>query len=320
MKLGIIGCGTIAATYVQALKTLSDRFQITALYDLQRAKAEALCPIGASIFCSLDEMLAGEYVDAVIISTPLPVHAQIAAECLRRKKHVFLEKPAAPTLPEIAGLYELASEMGVAFYVAFHAAFALDIDWYLNKLGNGDPIFRTEHICHLECGFFDPYLSQGQILPDRKALGGSYIDSGVNILSVCSRLVFLENMRLETHDLRKTAGGTVYASETELTNGQVQIRMYTGWDRGISQKRTLLRFRGTEDRILLDHTGQSVWRLRADGQQTLLFQAASGERMVNQYIQVFRDFDAAVRQPSLPIRRKQVMDVHRLLFSPLTRP
>ncbi|MFW6171932.1 MAG: Gfo/Idh/MocA family protein, partial [Planctomycetota bacterium] len=52
-------------------------------------------------------------IDAVIISTPDHTHAVIAAEAMRRGKHVYVEAPLAHTIRETRELARLASETGV---------------------------------------------------------------------------------------------------------------------------------------------------------------------------------------------------------------
>ncbi len=60
------------------------------------------------------EMLAGERdLDAVTISTPDHTHFHAAAEALRRRKHVYLQKPLTHTVWEARTLTRLAREAGV---------------------------------------------------------------------------------------------------------------------------------------------------------------------------------------------------------------
>ena len=315
MRLGIIGCGTIAATYVQALAHLGGAFQITALYDVLPEKAEALGITGAQICGSMEELMTSRDVDCVVISTPLSTHVTVAEACLRRKKHVLLEKPAALSVEKIAELFDLAEEMGVAFHVGFHSSFGIDIQWYLDTEGKTNSIFGKKNICRAECWFYDPYVVEGQMQEDRKPLGGSYIDSGVNILSVCSRLVSIKDMKLQAHKAQKTVDGVVYASDTVFRDEKTELVAHTGWDKGQNHKSTLLRFSGTQDAILLDHTGQSVWRIPAEGEKQLIFCEDTLQRMVNQYIIVFKEFARMMKQKSDPVHREQVMKVHELLLS-----
>ncbi|MGH2270594.1 Gfo/Idh/MocA family protein [Anaerohalosphaeraceae bacterium U12dextr] len=64
----------------------------------------------------LDEM--GKDIDAVVIATPDHTHAVIAMECMRRGKHVYVQKPLTKTvyearmLTEAARKYKVITQMG----------------------------------------------------------------------------------------------------------------------------------------------------------------------------------------------------------------
>ncbi len=61
-----------------------------------------------------EEMLADESLDAIVIATPVPTHADFAREALLAGKHVFVEKPIALTAGEAEGVVALAEERGLA--------------------------------------------------------------------------------------------------------------------------------------------------------------------------------------------------------------
>jgi len=60
------------------------------------------------------KMLDNENIDAVMIATPDHSHATIAAEAMRRGKHVYVQKPLTYTVKEARVLTELARKTGVA--------------------------------------------------------------------------------------------------------------------------------------------------------------------------------------------------------------
>lgn len=52
-------------------------------------------------------------IDAVVIATPDHTHAVIGMECIRRRKHVYLQKPLAHSIYEVRALTEAAREAKV---------------------------------------------------------------------------------------------------------------------------------------------------------------------------------------------------------------
>jgi predicted dehydrogenase len=56
------------------------------------------------------ELLADEYLDAVVIATPVPTHYDLARRALEAGKHVFVEKPPAMRASEMDELVTLAAE------------------------------------------------------------------------------------------------------------------------------------------------------------------------------------------------------------------
>jgi predicted dehydrogenase len=62
----------------------------------------------------VDEVLADPDVDAVIIATPVRTHYELASQALAAGKHVFVEKPLAPSSVLADELAEQASASGLA--------------------------------------------------------------------------------------------------------------------------------------------------------------------------------------------------------------
>ncbi len=69
---------------------------------------------GCRAYVDYRELLAKEDVDAVMIATPDHTHAMIALDALRRRKHLYCEKPLAWSVEETRKITEAAREAGVA--------------------------------------------------------------------------------------------------------------------------------------------------------------------------------------------------------------
>jgi predicted dehydrogenase len=61
---------------------------------------------------SLDDLLADETLDAVILATPVPTHATLAERVLRAGKHCFVEKPLGQSVAEAERAVAAAGDSG----------------------------------------------------------------------------------------------------------------------------------------------------------------------------------------------------------------
>ena len=66
----------------------------------------------ARVTTRIERVLADEGVDAVIIATPVHTHYDLAARVLKAGKHVFVEKPLAPSTELADDLADMAAQQG----------------------------------------------------------------------------------------------------------------------------------------------------------------------------------------------------------------
>jgi predicted dehydrogenase len=74
----------------------------------------------------LDELLADPALDAVVLATPVPTHAELAARALGAGKHCFVEKPLATTVADAQRAVDAAEAAGrilmVGHLLEYHPA------------------------------------------------------------------------------------------------------------------------------------------------------------------------------------------------------
>jgi len=109
--VGIIGCGIIADTHIEAIKKAVPDADIC-LCDVLPGKAELLRRKYdlKSAYTSLDEMLSSEIPYSVHILTPPQYHVENAYQCIKAGAHVFVEKPLAFKAVEAEQLYNYARQ------------------------------------------------------------------------------------------------------------------------------------------------------------------------------------------------------------------
>lgn len=120
IRIGVIGAGWWATfAHIPAVRSHPDG-KLVAVHsrngdDARRIARDFGIP---HAFTSVDELLALESVDAVIIASTPNMHYEHALAALHAGKHVLLEKPMTFTAAESARLCELAATMGLELIVS----------------------------------------------------------------------------------------------------------------------------------------------------------------------------------------------------------
>jgi predicted dehydrogenase len=94
-RLAVIGAGAWGANHVRVLASEA-RCELVAIADPDPAaiaRAHAIAP--AARRDSVDAILADPQVDALVIASPAPTHAELATAAIAAGKHVLVEKPLA---------------------------------------------------------------------------------------------------------------------------------------------------------------------------------------------------------------------------------
>lgn len=122
MKIGIIGCGMIAAAHVRILRKLMQNAHLC-LCDLNRSNAKKLADQfdAQGIYTSIDDLLSKERPDTVHILTPVSTHFTLAEKAFRAGCHIYVEKPITETASEYKRLFELAKKEGKVMCVGYSA-------------------------------------------------------------------------------------------------------------------------------------------------------------------------------------------------------
>lgn len=124
IKVGIIGCGTIAEGQAIAAKQLKNT-ELVAVCDVieENAREFAQKLKIPNVFTDYHEMLKVDLVDAIYNCTPNFMHKQVVVDAAKAKKHVLTQKPFANTIEEALEMCEAASENNIILQSAFFERF-----------------------------------------------------------------------------------------------------------------------------------------------------------------------------------------------------
>jgi predicted dehydrogenase len=109
VTLGIAGLGPWGANLARNFNDLARLAWVCDTGDARLEEAAARFP-DARATTRLDELLEDEAVDAVVVATNVPTHAELARRALAAGKHVFVEKPMALRGDDAEELVALAEE------------------------------------------------------------------------------------------------------------------------------------------------------------------------------------------------------------------
>lgn len=93
--------------------------ELAAIWDElpERGQAKA-AQYGVPYYASLDEMLAQDEIDAVIVDAPTNLHRDVMVKAAEAGKHIFTEKVIAPTAKEVTDILSAVRKAGVKLTVS----------------------------------------------------------------------------------------------------------------------------------------------------------------------------------------------------------
>ena len=138
VRIALVGCGRIAqVAHLPAFEKAAG-VELVAVSDPSREVAEAVARRYAvpEAYTSQAEALAGEAVEAVVITAPDRFHHDLASEALSAGKHVLIEKPLASTVAEAQVLVDLVEETGLVLQVGAMKRHDEGVQWARGFVGS----------------------------------------------------------------------------------------------------------------------------------------------------------------------------------------
>ncbi|MEA2366313.1 MAG: hypothetical protein QOI32_1825 [Thermoleophilaceae bacterium] len=256
-SVGVVGLGYWGPNLARNFDRLPDA-ELTWLCD---ASEDALERVGAGFpsartTSSLDDLLADDSLDAVVVATPVPTHAEIATRVLAAGKHCFVEKPLARSEQEAQGVVDAAREAGrvlmVGHLLEYHPGVERlgelvrsgelgDLRYiYSNRLNLGK--HRQDENALWSLGAHDVsviLLLAGEEPYECTAMGESYVKEGVeDVVFAFMRFEsgLTAHMHLSWLDPHKERRFTVVGSKRMATFDDMELeRKLTVYDKGFDE-------------------------------------------------------------------------------------
>lgn len=204
LRLGFLGVGDRGSNLLRhALNCTSvSTLRVNAICDIDPKRRDAAVEMCSGIkpagVHDYRELLDRKDIDAVVIATPIHLHAEHAVAALAAGKHCYCEKPLGPTPEDVKAIHEAVKKSGKRFQVGFqwryHSGFLALAD-VVQSGGIGKISFVTaaRHTAS--------YPASGWYI-DRKLSGDLIVEQAVHEMNVFCWM-------LKSHPLRATGiGGT----------------------------------------------------------------------------------------------------------------
>ena len=230
--LAILGCGAVVHEFhAPALAALAAAVEVRLCVDVEPAAADAAAHRlgGRAVAGGLDELLAAEPTDGVLVALPNDHHATAAGACLLAGRHVLCEKPAATDAADRERLEAAVARTDRVLTLNLLRRFLPAVPALLDVAGELAPLERVDVD---EGGAGWPSRSGFQFVAER-ARGGVTLDRGPHVFDTLIGLVGAPSVDDYVDD---ADGGVEATSITELSwpggmRGSVRISKLEPWPR-----------------------------------------------------------------------------------------
>ena len=108
LKIGVLGAGHLGKVHLKCIGLTENIYDLVGFFDPDADNArEVSQTFGLKAFPDIASLL--DAVDVVDIVSPTSVHYELAAEAIKRGKHVFVEKPLAQSAEQASPSSSLPS-------------------------------------------------------------------------------------------------------------------------------------------------------------------------------------------------------------------
>lgn len=167
LKAGVIGVGYMGFHHARIYSTLNNNVKLVGVFDIDNSKSEIVADnLGVKKFNSIYELI--DECDIISIAAPTDKHYEIAIPCIKKGKHLLIEKPVADTIEKAEEIKYYSQKYGVKVMVGFTERFNPAIKQLTNYISN--PIF-------IECRRMGP-------LPSRKPSTGVLLDLMIHDIDI----------------------------------------------------------------------------------------------------------------------------------------
>jgi len=185
VRVGVVGLGKMGLSHLSMINAHPD-VRVEAVVDSAGYLLDVLSKYtGMATFGSIDAMLAGTTVDAVVVATPTRLHTPMVRSLLDAGVDVFCEKPLSLSAADSEELTALAAAKGRVTQVGYHNRFVGAFREVKRLLDLG----AIGRVTHLQAEAYGPVVLRGKggtWRSDRNEGGGALYDYAAHPLDLMS--------------------------------------------------------------------------------------------------------------------------------------
>ncbi len=195
LKAGVIGTGYIGFHHARIYFSLNNIVKLQGIFDIDQNKAETIAEsLSTRKYSSMQDLIND--CDIISIAAPTDKHYEIAIECIKKGKHLLIEKPITDNIDRAYEIKHYSEKYGTKIMVGFTERFNPAIKQLSNYLNN--PTF-------IESRRMGP-------LPNRKPSTGVILDLMIHDIDIIVNSI-MKNVKIKTIN---SVGNSVY----DFTNNE----------------------------------------------------------------------------------------------------
>ncbi len=217
VRVGVIGCGSIArAVHLPELRrTAGVVLAAVADPDTAALAAAGRAAPGAALCREAAELLARDDLDAVVVTAPSGLHAELAVAVAEAGRHLYLEKPIATTLADGERVVDAARKAGIDAAIGFNRRFHPAVRRARSVVRAGG----IGRVTHMRTTFTEPNAALPAWKVARAGGGGALLDLASHHVDLVRFL-----LDAEIEDVTATASST----RSEHDGAILQLRLTGG--------------------------------------------------------------------------------------------
>jgi len=182
--IGIIGFGGMGSYHLELAKGTKE-VKIVGSFDIKESRQQLAREKGLKVYNSMEELLADDSIDIVLVATPNDLHREIAIKAMEAGKNVVSEKPVTLSSADLQKMIDVSGKTGKLLVV--HQNRRWDEDFLTMKKIYDEKIlgevFAIESRVHGSRGI------PGDWRQEKEHGGGMILDWGVHILDQALMMV-----------------------------------------------------------------------------------------------------------------------------------